>query len=320
MNSEPKISDIKDAHARIQKYIHKTPVATCESINKLSGCEIFFKCENLQKVGAFKARGATNTILSLTDNEAKNGVATHSSGNHAQAVSFAARLRNIPAYIVMPENAPKVKINAVKNYGGQITFCKPTLEARECAVANIIEKTKATLIHPYDDFRIISGQGTAALELIQEVKGLDIVMAPVGGGGLLSGTAICVKALSEKSLVFGAEPENVNDAYQSFKMGQHVKSPNNPTCADGLRTSLGLRNFSIILKKVDDILTVSEISIKEALRLTWERAKIFIEPSAAVPLAAVMSHPSHFKNKKVGIILSGGNADVELLAKEGVFT
>lgn len=305
----PALTDIHKAYTVISPYAHKTPVLTSRSVNERAGTEVYFKCENFQRAGAFKFRGACNAVMTLGKKEAGKGVATHSSGNHAQALALAAKLEGIKAYIVMPEDSPKVKIAAVKGYGADITFCTPTLEARESTLQQVIEKTGANLIHPYNDFRIIAGQGTAALEFITRHRNLDIIAAPVGGGGLLSGTAIAAKALKPGIEVIGTEPENADDAFRSFKAGRLIQSGNKTTVADGLRTYLGELTFKAVSAFADDILTVSEEEIKAAQRFIWERMKIIIEPSSAVPVAAVFNYPERFKNRKTGIILSGGNVD-----------
>jgi threonine dehydratase len=309
----PSIENIKDAHQRIEPFIHKTPVLKSTLINELFNIELYFKCENFQKVGAFKFRGATNAVRLLTDTEAMKGVTTHSSGNHAAALSLAARQRGIPAYIVMPENAPQIKKIAVQSYGAEITYCEPTLEARERTLELVQQKTGATFIHPYNNFNVIAGQGTAAVELLDEVPFLDAVIAPVGGGGLLSGTAIATKAINPTIKVYGAEPLNADDAYRSFKKGEIIPSIKPNTIADGLLTSLGTITFQAITDNVDDIFTTKEETIILAMRLVWERMKIIIEPSAAVPLAIVIENKDFFKNKKVGIIFSGGNVDLNQL-------
>jgi threonine dehydratase len=310
MSTIPNFNNILSAHERIKPFIHKTPVLSSKSINQISGASLFFKCENLQKVGAFKFRGASNTVIQLSDEQKQKGVATHSSGNHAAALALAAQNAGIKAYVVMPENAPEIKKKAVKNYGAEITFCAPTQEARESTLEKVIEDTGATFIHPYNNFNIVCGQGTAALELLSEHNDLDIVMAPVGGGGLISGTAIASKGFNKKIKVFGAEPQMADDAYRSLKSGMLLPSVNPNTIADGLRTSLSVLTFEIITNKVDEILTVSEESIIKAMRMTWERMKIIIEASSAVPLAAILEHPLMFKDKKIGIIISGGNVDL----------
>lgn len=277
------------------------------------GTELFFKCENFQKVGAFKARGATNAVFSLEESQTVHGVATHSSGNHAQALSWAASLRNLPAYIVMPKNSSPVKISAVKDYGGIITFCKPTLAAREENLSKVIADTGAIEIHPYNDLHIIAGQATAAAELLEDIQDLDILLAPVGGGGLLSGTALSAHYFSPKTKVIAAEPEQANDAWLSFTQKKFVPSLHPDTIADGLRTSLGTFTFPIILEHVESIVTVPEESIIRAMRLVWERMKILIETSSAVPVAALMDGKIDVKGKKVGVILSGGNVDLDHL-------
>lgn len=309
----PTLTDIQAAHERIKPFIHRTPVLSSQQINKIFGCELFFKCENFQKVGAFKFRGATNAVLSLTEREKKAGVVTHSSGNHAAALALAGRLNKVKAYIVMPESAPAVKKNAVAGYGAEITFCKPTLQAREETTKIIMEKRGATLIHPYDNFNVICGQGTAALELLDEERHLDIVVAPVGGGGLMSGTSTLVKSINKKIRVIGAEPLNANDAYISFKTGKLTPSVNPVTVADGLLTSLSELTFSIISGNVDDIYTAKEESIIESMLLVWERMKIIIEPSSATVLGIIKENPGIFRGKRVGLIISGGNVDFRKL-------
>jgi threonine dehydratase len=309
----PSFHQILEAAARISPYVHRTPVITCRGLNEISGSTLYFKCENLQKVGAFKARGATNAIFLLTDEEASRGVATHSSGNHAAAVAMAARLKGIAAYVVMPDNAPPVKQRAVAGYGANIVPCRPTLAAREEKLAEVVARTGAAVVHPYDDPRIIAGQGTAALELCQEVQDIDVVIAPVGGGGLLSGTALAVRAVSPGTRVLGAEPAVADDAFRSLQVGRIIPSTYPDTVADGLRTSLGELTFPIIRRYVDSIVTASEAEIVSAMRLTWERMKLVIEPSAAVPLAAVLSGQADVAGKRVGIILSGGNVDLDTL-------
>ena len=309
----PELADIQAAHSKIRPFIHNTPVMKSNQLNELFNCDLFFKCENFQKVGAFKFRGATNAVLSLSSAERSKGVVTHSSGNHAAALALAARMSGITAKIVMPENAPVVKKNAVSGYGADITFCKPTLQAREEATRQIIEKTGATLIHPYDNFNVICGQGTAALELLQEIGDLEIVVAPVGGGGLLSGTSACVKGITKNIQVIGAEPLNANDAFISFTTGVLTPSVNPVTCADGLLTSLSELTFSVIKKNTDKILTAKEDSIIECMLLIWERMKIIIEPSSATVLAVVKENPDLFHGKKTGLIISGGNVDFRKL-------
>jgi threonine dehydratase len=309
----PGLSDIRSAHKRIEPYIHRTPVLTSRQLNRIFECDLYFKCENFQKVGAFKFRGATNAVLSLTEEKKKHGVVTHSSGNHAAALALAAGLNGIKAFIVMPENAPSVKKDAVAGYGASITFCKPTLQSREETCRNIMEKEGATLVHPYDNYNVICGQGTASLELLEDVDDLDVVVAPVGGGGLMSGTSTCVKGINDKIKVIGAEPLNANDAWKSFKTGILTPSVNPLTIADGLLTSLSELTFSIIRKNVDDIFTVNEESIISSMKLVWERMKIIIEPSSATVLAAVKENPDFFRGKRTGLIISGGNVDLRKL-------
>jgi len=309
----PQWHNVLEAHERIGTWIHRTPVFTCRSINSIAGCEILFKCENLQKVGAFKFRGATNAVFALDDASAEKGVATHSSGNHAAALALAARNRGVKAFIVMPETAPRTKQVAVAGYGAEITFCAPTLEARETTLDKVVFETGATFIHPYNNFNVICGQGTAVKELLEDFGPADIIMAPVGGGGLLSGTAVTVRHMWPGTKVIGAEPKNADDACRSFKTGilQPPLKPN--TVADGLLTSLGPLTFSIIREYVDEIICAGEESIIRAMRLVWERMKLIIEPSSAVPLAVILENPELFAGKKTGIILSGGNVDLDKL-------
>jgi len=307
------IDDIRQAADRIAGLVHRTPVLTCAALDAASGASLFFKCENFQKVGAFKMRGATNAVLSLTDEEAARGVATHSSGNHAQALALAAKLRGIPAHIVMPSNAPGVKRAAVEGYGAEIISCEPTLKAREETLAQVVARTGAAFIHPYDDDRIIAGQGTAALELLEEVPDLDVVMTPVGGGGLLSGSALATSAVAPGVRVIAAEPKGADDAARSLAAGMIIPSENPDTVADGLLTSLGRRNFPIIRKHVAAIWTVGDPEIIAAMKLIWERMKIIIEPSSAVCPAAVFEHAGEVAGLRIGIILSGGNVDLDRL-------
>jgi threonine dehydratase len=306
----PVFADIEKAHQIVQQYAHRTPILTSQSINKIVGGKLFFKCENLQKVGAFKFRGACNAVFSLSEEDANKGVATHSSGNHAAALALAAKMRGIAAHIVMPENSPEIKKKAVAGYGANITFCKPTLQARESTLAKVIIETGATEIHPYNNFNVIAGQGTAAKELIEDKGEFDIIIAPVGGGGLLSGTALSTKKLLPNCKVIAAEPAGADDAFRSFQAKKIIPSENPKTIADGLLTSLGERNFAIIVENVDEIVTVTEESIIAAMRMIWERMKIIIEPSSAVPLAAILEGKIDVSNKKIGIILSGGNLDL----------
>jgi len=310
MANPPRLEQIRQAADRIRPYVHRTPVLTCRTINDMVGAEIFFKCENFQKAGAFKFRGATNTVFSLTEEEAANGVATHSSGNHAAALSLAARTRGVKAHVVMPRTAPQVKKDAVAGYGAEITFCEPTLTAREQTLEKVVEATGAAVVHPYNDYRIIAGQATAALELMEEAADLDVIMTPIGGGGLACGTALYVKYTNPKTRVIAAEPMGADDAYRSFQSGTLIPSENPKTIADGLLTSLGDKTFPIVTEYLDDIVTVSEEGIIEAMRCIWERMKIVVEPSAVVPLGALLTNRLDAAGKRIGIILSGGNVDL----------
>ena len=310
------IADIERAQARIQPYIHRTPLMTSQLINRSVGCELIFKTENLQKIGAFKARGACNALFSKNNATLERGVITHSSGNHGAALAWAAQLRQTACCVVMPRNAPAVKKDAVASYGAEIVFCEPSMASREATVAALIAARGSELVHPYDDNRIIAGQGTAALEILEQLdRPVDILMTPVGGGGLLSGSAIAVKDHKNRAstLVIGAEPEAADDAWRGFKTGIRVAESTPSTIADGLRGTLGERNFKIIMHRVDDILLASETRIIEAMRLLWTRLKILVEPSAAVPLAAIMQQPGQFSGKRVAIVLSGGNLDLDAL-------
>lgn len=310
---DPDFPDVEAAAQRIAAHVHRTPVATCKTLDNLTGARLYFKCEHLQKVGAFKARGATNAVFSLSDTEAAHGVTTHSSGNHAAALARAAALRGIPAHIVMPSTAPPIKRAAVQDYGATITLCEPTLEARETTQAEVQARTGATFIHPYDNPQVISGQGTSALELLADVPLLDTLVVPVGGGGLLSGTAITASALRPGMSVWGAEPAGADDAFRSLRDGILYPSVNPTTIADGLLTSLSERTFRIINRLTEGILTTDEGTIIRAMRLLWERAKLLIEPSAALPLAVILDHRERFFGRTVGIILSGGNVNLDAL-------
>ncbi len=308
------IETIREAHARIHPRIHTTPVLTSSSLDEIAGAHLYFKCENLQKTGSFKIRGATNAVLSLSDEEARHGIAAPSSGNHAAAVSLAARARGVPAYIVMPHNSSPAKIRAVEAYGGQITFSEPNIPSREAVTAEVIAHTGAHLVHPYNDPRVMAGQGTAALELLEEVPDLDIVISPVSGGGLLSGTAIAAKALSSRVRVFGGEPLNADDASRSLASGKIEPAATTHTIADGLRATLCPLTFQVISRKVDGISLVSEEEIIQTMLLLWERAKIVVEPSGAVAAAPALTRKlADASNLKIGIILSGGNLDLKNL-------
>jgi threonine dehydratase len=304
---------VLSAYERIRPYVHRTLTLTSSRLDEGSGASLFFKCENFQKIGAFKARGATNAVFSLDDATARRGVATHSSGNHGAAVARAARLRGIPAHIVMPSNSAKVKIRAVEGYGARVVFCEPKEEARDAVCADVIARTGATLIHSFENRDVIAGQGTAAVELIEDVRDLDFVMCPIGGGGLLAGTAVAAKSMRSNIKVIAAEPENADDAAQSFRAGRVIHTKKEFTIADGLRTNVGEPNFAIIKRYVDDIVTVSEDAIVSAMRTIWETMKIVIEPSAAVPFAAIREEKIDITGKRVGIILTGGNVDLDAL-------
>jgi threonine dehydratase len=303
-------ASIEAAANRIAPYIHNTPIMTCKSINALYGLDLYFKCENFQKIGAFKIRGGMNASLQLTKEQLEKGVATHSSGNHAQALAFAAKMLGIKAYIVMPESSPQVKVNAVKGYGAEVTICASNQVARESTLEAIVERTGATFIHPYDNDEVITGQATCVKEIIEAIPDIDIVVTPVGGGGLLSGTCLGAHYFKPGLKVYAGEPEGAADAVLSLRSGKVEKAPFVNTIADGLLTTLSERTLEIIQAHVADILLVSEEEIKDALRLVYERMKIIIEPSCAVPLAAVLKNAALFKGKKVGIILTGGNVDL----------
>jgi threonine dehydratase len=307
------LAAIRDAHNRIRSRIHRTPVLTSTSLDAACGGALFFKCENFQKVGAFKARGATNAVFSLTDAEAARGVATHSSGNHAAALARAARLRGISAYIVMPSNSAKSKIRNVETYGGRITFCAPTQQAREDTCAGVIAATGAVMVHPFTDERVMAGQGTAVLELMEDAPELDFILCPVGGGGLLAGTAIAAKAVRPSVQVIAVEPAGAGDAARSFAAGHIVPLDHAATIADGLRTTVGEPNFAIMQRHVDGVITVSEESIVAAMRRIWETLKIVVEPSAAVPYAALLEQKLAVTGRRAGLILTGGNVDLDAL-------
>lgn len=312
LHQAPNQADLLLTHEAIQPFIHRTPVMTNTSLNDMSGANLFFKCENFQKIGAFKMRGAASAALRLTEEQRARGLATHSSGNHAQAVAMAAKTLGVPAHIVMPEDAPKVKVAAVNGYGANITYCVNTPADRKAALDKVVAKTGASFIHPFDDWGVVAGQATAAMELIEDTDApLDIVLAPVGGGGLMAGTALAARYFSLRAVAWGAEPHNVDDAHRSLKSGHIETNETNFTVADGLRTNLGERTFEVIHKRVPEIFLVTEEQIVVAMRHIWERMKIIIEPSCAVPFAAVLNYPDHFAGKNVGIILTGGNVDVD---------
>ena len=309
----PDLAAMRSAQARIAPYVHRTPVLSCHALDAEVEASLYFKCENFQKVGAFKARGATNAVFALPESAARQGVVTHSSGNHGAAIAYAARARGIPAWIVMPDNAPRVKQENVRRFGATIRFCAPTVAAREAACAEVQHATGATLIHPFDDAGVIAGQGTAALELLEALPDLDIVIAPVGGGGLLSGTSIAARTLRSSIRVYGAEPANADDAARSYRSGRVEPLPATVTIADGLRTTLSARTLAAIRAHVAAIGTASEEAIVRAMRMTWERMKVVIEPSAAVPLACLLERSLDVAGARVGIIVSGGNVDLDRL-------
>ena len=302
--------DLLETHSRIQSYIHKTPVLTSTLINEIAGSDLYFKCENFQKMGAFKMRGAMNAVLQLSEAQKAKGVVTHSSGNFAQALSLAAKLAGIKAYIVMPSNAPQVKKDGVITYGGEIIECPPTQKDREETALAIQKEKGATFLHPYNMEQVILGQGTAAMELLDEHPDLEFIFAPVGGGGLIAGTALAAHYFGKNCQVIGGEPYEVDDAYRSLQSGQLETNQTTNTIADGLRMSLGDQTFPVIQKHVQSIIRVTENEIVDAMRLIWERMKIVIEPSCAVPLAALLKEKEQYRNKRIGIILSGGNVDM----------
>jgi threonine dehydratase len=307
------LADIEAARRRIEGRVLRTPVLTSDLIDEGAGARLYFKCENLQHVGAFKARGATNAVFALSDAEAARGVATHSSGNHAAALARAAGLRGIPAYVVMPEGVARPKAAQVERLGAKITYCAPTIAAREAACAHVVAETGATLIHPYDNRDVMAGQGTAALELLAEAPDLDLILAPIGGGGLISGVATAAKALRSGVEVVGAEPEGADDAARSFAAGQLIPLTHAATIADGLRASLGPSTFAHIRARVDAVATVSDEAIVEAMRALWDALKIIVEPSAATPYAAIRAGKVEVRGKRVGVILTGGNVDLDRL-------
>jgi threonine dehydratase len=305
--------DVRQAAARIAGHVHRTPVLTSRSIDERLGGEVYFKCENFQRIGAFKARGAVNAVLSLDEETAARGVATHSSGNHGAALALAASLRGIPAWIVIPDDAPAVKTESVRRLGAEVVACAPGLKHREQGLERVVAETGAEVVHPYNDWRVIAGQGTAALELLEAHPGLEVLLAPVGGGGLISGSAIAAKAMHPGIAVIGCEPAGAADAKRSFDTGELQPMPEPRTIADGLRGALGTRTFAVIRTLVDDIVTVSEEDIVQAMRLVWERLKIVIEPSCAVPVAALLAGAVPLDGRRAGVILTGGNVDLDRL-------
>lgn len=307
------IDDVKEAHERIRPYIHRTPVLTSTYLNNLTGAQLYFKCENFQKAGAFKVRGACNAVFGLSDADAVNGVCTHSSGNHALSLSYAAGQRGIPCNVVMPRTAPDAKKAAVRGYGGKITECEPSTTSREEVFAKVQAETGGEFVHPYNDPRVITGQATCSLELMQEVDDLDAVVAPIGGGGMISGTCLTLSNLAPNVGIYAAEPEQADDAYRSFKAGHIIADDAPVTVADGLKVPLKENTWHFVSSFVTDILTASEDEIIEAMKLIWQRMKIVVEPSSAVPLAVILKNPEVFAGKKVGVIITGGNVDLDKL-------
>ncbi len=313
LSTEPARAEIIEAHKKVKKFVHYTPTFSSKTLNAILGCKIFFKCENFQKTGSFKFRGAINALLSISKYEWKKGVATHSSGNHGAALALAARTKRIPAYIVMPRTISPIKKIAVEAYGGKIIYCEPTLASREETLAKVVAERGATFVHPYDNYSVIAGQATCAKEIFEEIQGLDFVLAPVGGGGLLSGTALSKKFFAPDVKIIGTEPKGADDASRSFRDGTIHPSIDPHTICDGLLAQLSEKTFDIIRKNVDDIIPASEESIISAMRMIWERLKIIVEPSAAVPLAVVLENRKKFINKKLAIIITGGNVDLTKL-------
>lgn len=309
----PVYEDVVAAHERIKPYIHRTPVLTSSFLNGLAGAELFFKCENFQKAGAFKARGASNAVFSLSDEQAKNGVATHSSGNHGLSLSYAAGRRGIPCTVVMPRTAPQAKKDAVKGYGGRVVECEPSTSSREAVFAEVVAETGAEFVHPYNDPRVIAGQATCSRELLEQVDGLDAVIAPIGGGGMISGTCLTLSTIAPKVKIYAAEPEQADDAYRSFKAGHIIADDAPETVADGLKVPLKELTWHFVSNYVTDILTASESEIVAAMKMTWMRMKIVMEASSSVPLATILKNREIFAGKRVGVIITGGNVDLDKL-------
>jgi len=309
----PTLADMLIAHERIRPYIHRTPVLTSQFLNALTGAELFFKCENLQKAGAFKARGASNAVFGLSDEQAKRGVATHSSGNHGTCLSYAAGRRGIPCTVVMPHTAPQAKKDAVRGYGGVVVECEPSTSSREAVFAEVVAKTGAEFVHPYNDPRVIAGQGTCSKELLEQVEGLDAVIAPIGGGGMISGTCLTLSNLAPAVKIYAAEPEQADDAYRSFKAGHIIADDAPETIADGLKVPLKDLTWHFVSNHVTDILTASEEEIVDAMKLIWKRMKIVMEPSSAVPLATILKNKEIFAGQRIGVVITGGNVDLDLL-------
>ena len=309
----PTYDDVLAAHERVRPYIHRTPILTSRFINELTGAELFFKCENLQKAGAFKARGASNAVFSLTDEQAAKGVATHSSGNHGTCLSYAAGRRGIPCTVVMPRTAPQAKKDAVKGYGGRVVECEPSTSSREAVFAEVVAESGAEFVHPYNDWRVIAGQATCSAELIEQVEGLDAVVAPIGGGGMISGTCLTLSNLAPKTRIYAAEPLNADDAARSFRAGRIIADDAPNTVADGLKVPLKELTWHFVRNNVSGILTATEDEIVEAMKLIWKRMKIVMEPSSAVPLATILKIRDLFAGKRVGLIITGGNVDLDKL-------
>jgi threonine dehydratase len=309
----PTFEDVLAAHARIAPHIRRTPVLVSEALNAMAGCELFFKCENLQEAGAFKVRGACNAVFSLTEDQARLGVATHSSGNHALSLSYAAGRRGIPCTVVMPRTAPQAKKDAVLGYGGRIVECEPSTTSREATFARVQAETAAEFVHPYNDPRVIAGQGTCARELLDQVDGLDAVIAPIGGGGMVSGTCLTVSTLAPHIKVYAAEPAQADDAARSFRAGHIIADDAPETIADGLKVPLKERTWHFVQRYVTDILTCSEAEIVEAMKMTWKKLRVVMEPSCAPPLATILKNPEVFRGKRVGVIITGGNVDLDKL-------
>ncbi|QFQ86727.1 pyridoxal-phosphate dependent enzyme [Paracoccus kondratievae] len=309
----PTLGDMLAARARIAPHVHRTPVLTSRMLNELTGAELFFKCENLQKAGAFKARGASNAVFGLSDEQAKKGVATHSSGNHGTCLSYAAGRRGIPCTVVMPRTAPQAKKDAVRGYGGRVVECEPSTSSREAVFAEVVAETGAEFVHPYNDWRVIAGQATCSAELIEQVEGLDAVVAPIGGGGMVSGTCLTLSNLAPQVKIYAAEPEQADDAARSFRAGHIIADDAPNTVADGLKVPLKELTWHFVRNHVTDILTASEQEIVDAMKLIWKRLKIVMEPSSAVPLATILKNPEAFAGKRVGVIVTGGNVDLDKL-------
>ncbi len=309
----PTFDDVLTAHARIAPYIHRTPVMTSSYLNALTGAELFFKCENFQKAGAFKVRGACNAVFGLRNDQLARGVATHSSGNHALSLSYAAGRRGISCSVVMPRTAPQAKKDAVRGYGGVIVECEPSTTSREAVFAEMVERSGADFVHPYNDPRVIAGQATCSRELLEQVDGLDAVIAPIGGGGMISGTCLTVSSTAKDVQIYAAEPEQADDAYRSFKAGHIIADDAPVTVADGLKVPLKAMTWHFVKNHVTDILTASEAEIIAAMKLTWQRMKMVIEPSCAVPLATILKNPDVFRGRRVGVIITGGNVDLDTL-------